>query len=77
MVDETTWHRDPAEQRTFTWNATNEGIEIDHENGNASYLIPWNVFHSVYVQARAIGNNNGNQSVAGYKPRLPADRLSG
>ncbi len=71
MVNETTWHRDPAEQTTFTWNATNEGIEINHNNGNPSYTIPWNIFHAIYVQAKIIGDYNGGQVVAGLSQNAP------
>jgi hypothetical protein len=71
MVNETTWHRDPTEQTTFTWNVTNDGLEIDHNNGNPTYTIPWRIFYAVYVQARTIGNNNDGQVVAGLSRTSP------
>jgi hypothetical protein len=65
MVNETTWHRTQSSQTTFTWDATLEGIVVDHENGNPSYVIPWAIFSLVLGQARSVANNNGGQVVAG------------
>jgi hypothetical protein len=72
MVIERTWHRNQALQTSYTWNATSIGIEIDHDNRNPSYVIPWPVFSSVLVQARTMANNNGGNIVAGISRDNPS-----
>lgn len=57
MIDETTWHRDPALKKNFVWSETSGGIQLHHTNKKGSYVIPWSVFFAVVQQARNNGNN--------------------
>ena len=60
MVNERTWHKDAEQQTTFTWIATDDGIELDHGNGNPPYTIPWATVRAVlsYAKNQAAHNNN-------------------
>jgi len=72
MINENTWHRDPEQQTCFVWNATAEGIELHHSNENPSYVIPWQVFHTVLRHAQAQAQQNNNIVTAGTNMNAPA-----
>lgn len=65
MIVENTWHRDPTSRKSFEWNVTLEGIELQHGNENPLYVIPWPIFQAIFQQAQALAHVNGNVVVAG------------
>lgn len=72
MVDETTWHKKPDKQTRFEWSATSEGIQLEHNNGNPSYVIPWSVFYAVFQHARKMALETNGVVTAGMCVDKPA-----
>lgn len=77
MINETTWNRAPDQQTHFAWNATSEGIRLEHNNGNPSYTIPWHVFYTVFQQARNMALETNGVVTAGLSENNPAEGTVG
>jgi hypothetical protein len=65
MINENTWHKDPAQQTCFVWCIAQEGIEIHHSTENPSYIIYWQSFHAVLTYAQKLARQSGNIITAG------------
>jgi hypothetical protein len=51
VVNEQTWGV-PAKQTPYKWEAVEDGVQIIHQEVNDGYLVPWDVFYSVFNYAR-------------------------
>jgi hypothetical protein len=71
MINETTWHRDEDKQTRFAWSATTDGLQLQHENGNPPYLIPWEIFYAILRHAMVMASNNNNVITAGTHQSSP------
>jgi hypothetical protein len=65
MINETTWNKDINRRTQFKWRATAEGLELDHENENPPYTIPWHIFHSILSHAMEMASNSNSLITAG------------
>ncbi|MBU0910487.1 MAG: hypothetical protein KKA54_15715 [Proteobacteria bacterium] len=65
MIAETTWNKKEEKRTNFKWRATPEGIELEHENDNPPYTIPWTIFHSILRHAMKMASENDNVITAG------------
>lgn len=64
-INENTWHPIQGRQTTFSWESETDGIRISHGDERAEYVIPWNVFSAVLLQAQQMANANNNVVAAG------------
>lgn len=71
MIRESTWNRNVSSQTSFTWHAISEGIEFDHGQGNASYTVPWRVFHAILSHAVQMASRNDGAITAGTDQEHP------
>ena len=65
MIKETTWNKDAKRRTHFMWQATPDGLELEHENENPPYTIPWEVFHSILLHAMEMAADNNSIIPAG------------
>ena len=65
MINETTWNKDEKKRTHFMWQATPDGLEIEHEYGNPPYTIPWKIFHSILLHAIKMASESNNVIIAG------------
>jgi len=72
MIRETTWNRNENSQTIFSWHAINDGLELEHGQGNPSYTISWAIFHSILQHAMQMASQNDGVITAGTDQANPS-----
>ena len=71
LIAEHTWHPSESDQTSFSWESVEAGVSMKHDKGGTQYIIPWNVFSAVLLQAQRMAQDNCGTVTAGVSEDSP------
>ncbi|MDD2337885.1 MAG: hypothetical protein PHD01_15085 [Geobacteraceae bacterium] len=72
MIKEITWHKVESRRKQFAWHTVGEGLQLQHENGNPPYVIPWSMCFSIFRHAMLMARDNQNVVTVGTHQTKPS-----